>query len=162
VEVPLAGPLSFDLAALFTRMQLQGSARPVSVYPSFSTQRTGTAWEFSVAGKYRLLRRVLAPFVTFGPTFRRIGFTGQNTIIDIPGPPSPGEVVTTFSDVEETRWQVGLAVGAGMEFRTRFVRFSPELRYSRWASGDACNDCGPLTLTVARSHMTVLLVGVSF
>lgn len=162
MEVEIAGPLSLDFSALFTRMQLQGSARPASIYPSFSTQRTGTAWEFPVMGKYRLLRRRLAPFVGVGPTFRRVGFAGQNTIIDISGPPSPGQVVTSVSDVEDTRWEVGLALGGGMEFRTRSVRFSPELRYSHWALGKACKDCGPLTLPVARSHSTVLLLGIGF
>jgi hypothetical protein len=162
MELDIAGPLSLDFSALFTRMRLQGSARPVSIYPSFSTQRTATAWEFPVLGKYRLLHRRLAPFTSFGPTFRRVAYTGQNTIIDISGPPSPGQVVTSVSHVEETRWQAGLALGGGMEFRTHFVRFSPELRYSHWAAGKACKDCGPLTLPVARSNSTVLLLGIGF
>ena len=162
MEVEIAGPLSLDFSALFTRMQLQGSVRAVSIYPFFSTQRTGTAWEFPVMGKYRVLRRRLTPFIVFGPTFRRVGFEGQNTIVNISGPPTAGQVVSSVSDIEETRWQAGLALGGGMEFRTRFVRLSPELRYSHWASGTACKDCGPLTLPVARSNSTVLLVGIRF
>jgi hypothetical protein len=161
IAVEIAGPLSLDFAALFTRMQLQGGVRPASIYPSFSTQRDGTSWEFPIMGKYRLLRRRLGPFVGVGPTFRRVHFNGQNTIVDISGPPS-GQVVTSVSDVEETRWQAGLVLGGGMELRTRFVRFSPELRYSHWVSGKACKDCGPLTLPVARSSSTMLLLGIGF
>lgn len=162
MELNMAGPLSLDFSALFMRMQMEGSARPASIYPSFSTRRTGTAWEFPVLGKYRLLRGRLAPFLGFGPTFRRVAFSGQNTIINISGPPAPGQVVTSVSNVEEIRWQAGAALGGGIEFRTRLVRFSPELRYSRWASGKACEDCGPLTLPIARSSSTLLLLGISF
>ena len=162
MEAEITGPLSLDVSALFARTQLQGSARPVTIYPSFSTQRTGTTWEFPVMGKYQLLRRRPGPFIGVGPTFRRVAFTGQNTIINVSGPPSPGQVATSVSDVDETRWQPGLVLGGGMAFRTGFLRFSPELRYSHWASGKPCRDCGPLTLPVARSNSTVLLLGIGF
>ena len=150
------------LPRMCRRTESTFAARSMSIYPSFCPQRTGTAWEFPVLAKYRLLRRRLAPFVGFGPTFRRVGFNGRNTTIDLSGPPSPGQVVTSVSDVHDTRWQAGPALAGGVEFRNRFVRFSPKLRYSYWPSGKACNACGPFALAVARSSSTVLLLGVGF
>ena len=44
VQIDVIGNLSVDVAALFTRLQLQGAARSV-VGPSFSTERSGTAWD---------------------------------------------------------------------------------------------------------------------
>jgi hypothetical protein len=161
VEAELAGALSLDAAALFTRVQMQGSARAAAVYPFFSTQRSGTVWEFPMVAKYRLRRWRLSPYVGIGPSFRRIRLEGQNTIITFAGPPTPGEV-TSVSDVAETRWQAGVAMGGGFEFRTRFVRFLPELRYSRWASGEGCKNCDLFTLPAARSSSTVFLFGFGF
>ena len=160
VEVGLLRGLSLDVAALFTPVQLQGGARSAAGYPSFSTQRSGTAWEFPILAKYRLLRR-LSPYVAIGPAFRRVGLQGQNTNISVSALP-PGQIVTSVSEIAEAAWQAGWAIAGGIEFRTRFVRFSPELRHSRWLSGINCDDCGPFVLPIARSNSTVLLLGFGF
>jgi hypothetical protein len=162
IEIEFPRGLSLDFAALFTRVRLQGGARAAAIYPSFSTQRSGTAWELPLVAKYRLPRRRFSPFVGTGPAFRRIGLEGQNTIIDVSGPPSPGRIVTSVFDVSETRWQAGWTIAGGIQFRTRFVRLSPELRHLRWAYGRTCHDCGPFALPAARSNSTVLLLGFGF
>jgi hypothetical protein len=118
--------------------------------------------EFPVLGKYRLLRRRFAPFVGFGPTFRRVGFKGQNITIDLSGPASPGQVVTSVSDVHGRPLAAWTGAGRRRGVPKPFVRFSPELRYSHRPSGKACNECGPFTLPVPRSSSTVLLLGVGF
>jgi hypothetical protein len=159
VQINLLGGLSVGLAALFTRVQLQGAARP-AVGPSFSTERSGAAWEFPIVPTYRMWRGPVSPFVGIGPTFRRVAMQGRNTTI--PLSPLPGEPVAFAVGVGETRWDSGLCLAAGVEFRRRSLRFSPEMRYSRWSSHNPCAECGPYTLPLARSGSTVLLLGVSF
>jgi hypothetical protein len=162
VQIELLGGLSLDLAALYTRVQMQGGARSAAVYPSFSTQRSGTAWEYPILPKYRPLRRRVSPFAGVGPAFRRIGLQGQNTTIIVSGPPVPGQTVTSVVNIADARWEAGLVIAGGVEFRTGFVRFSPEMRHSRWPWEEACKNCGPFTLPLARSHSTVLILGVGF
>jgi hypothetical protein len=159
VQFDITHSLFLDVAALYTRLQLQGGARS-TVGPSFSTQRTGNAWEFPILPKYRLLQRSIAPVVGAGPSFRRLAMQGENTTI--PLSPSPGQPVTAVATIADTRWGIGLCLAAGVEFRTRVVRFSPEIRYSRWSSQSPCRECGPYTLPLARESSTVLLLGISF
>jgi hypothetical protein len=123
-------------------------------------RRTGAAWELPIVPKFHLLRRSVTPFVGVGPTFRRLAMQGQNTTI--PLSPPPGQPVTSITIISETRWQTGLCLAGGVEFRTSAVRFSPELRYSRWSPQSACEECGPYTLPLARSSATVLMLGISF
>jgi uncharacterized membrane protein YeiB len=68
--------------------------------------------------------------------------------------------VTSVTTIDETRWDAGVVLVGGVEFRTRIVRLSPEIRYSRWQSHDPCAECGPFTLPLARSSSTVLMLGI--
>ena len=156
VHIPVVGGLAVDVAALYSRVQLEGGARSTTG-PSFSTQRSGSSWEVPILAKYRFNPGRIAPFVGAGPTFRRISMEGENTIINVAGQP-----LTAVASVSQTEWQSGVVLGGGVEFRTSFVRFSPEVRYSRFGSPDPCAECGPYTLPLARSSATVLLLGITF
>ena len=153
------GGFSVDLAALYSRVQLQGAARS-TLGPSFSIQRSGSAWEFPMVAKYRIGKNNAAPFVGAGPTLRRVSMHGEN--VTIPGNPSPGQPVTSATTVEENRLDAGVVLAGGVEFKTRIFRLSPEIRYSRWRSHDPCAQCGPYTLPLARSNSIVLLLGIGF
>lgn len=66
-------------------------------------------WEFPVLAKYRIPLRGVQPFLQGGPSFRTIG--NLNTR------PS----------------RFGFSAGTGFDWETRGFRFSPTLRYTRWA-----------------------------
>jgi len=160
VQIYILPRLSLDISALFTTVQLQGGARLPNT-AAFSTQRNGTLWEFPIVPKYRFLKGDVSPFVGAGPTFRRITMDGQNTII--PLTTVPGQPLTSVTPITQTQWEAGLCLAAGIEFRTRAVRLTPEIRYLRWSSSEhTCDACGPYTLPLARSNATVLLLDVSF
>jgi hypothetical protein len=151
-----------DFAALFSRVRFSASARPVSIFPSFSTSRTGASWELPILLKYRFLRSRISPFAGFGPAFRRISMEGQNTTLNASGPPAADEVITTVSQVSEAHWQRGWAAGVGLDFRVGLLRLAPEIRYTRWQSAIPCRDCGPFTLEFLAVNPTVLMLGIGF
>lgn len=78
-------------------------------FSTFGLSRgTLTTWEFPLLAKYRLRPRGAGPFLVGGPSFRPAGSGTQLS-------------------------HVGVTAGGGFEFQAGGFRFSPALRYTRWA-----------------------------
>ncbi len=93
-------------------------------------------WQIPALAKYRLTNGPLAPFVEAGPSFRLSG-NRNNT--------APSAIGTT--------------AGAGLEWRARWLRLTPTLRYTRWAAdGPGVGASPPRT----KRDQVELLVGFSF
>ena len=93
-------------------------------------------WEIPVLAKYKFSGSTVKPFVELGPSFRPTG---------------------NLNDVAPSHY--GIAGGAGVEGRVGGVRFTPSVRYTRWAP-----DYRPLltSQTLTKRDQLELLVGVSF
>jgi hypothetical protein len=94
-----------------------------------------TSWELPVVGKYRFLHTpLIKPYVEAGPNFR---------FLDAP--------------LNHYMSSHGFALGAGVEVKTWKLRFSPELRYTRWGS-----DSNFLYLATSNPNQVELMLGVTF
>jgi hypothetical protein len=98
---------------------------------------TVLTWEFPVLAKYRLPARGMRPFVEAGPAFRAAG---------------------NLSGTNPSRY--GVASGAGVETRTRWLTISPTLRFTHWTADPVGDVNGPHTFTIR--NQAELLVGISF
>jgi hypothetical protein len=111
----------------------------VNAYTIASAYKTN-AWDFPLLLKYRFQVRSLRPFVSAGYFWSRESTEGSALYLcsgpqgscrpsDYPGPePRGGQY--HFSSIQHAP-----AAGAGIEFKTRNVTISPELRFSRHTYG---------------------------
>jgi hypothetical protein len=95
---------------------------------------TVLTWEVPLLAKCRFSNKKVNPFVEGGPSFRASGN---------PNGTAPSNY--------------GISIGGGVEVRALFLRFAPEIRYTRWA---ADQPVPPWAKT--NPNQVEFLVGVSF
>ena len=95
-------------------------------------------WEFPVLAKCRLAAGSVRPFLALGPSFR------------LPNGPD-GDLRSIY----------GATAGAGLEIRTKRIKISPTVRYTRWGPDRLSVGDGSAGSGESRNKMH-LLVGVSF
>jgi hypothetical protein len=101
----------------------------VNLIPASNTVTNYSVFEVPVLAKLLLGKSIIAhPFAEAGPEFRA----------------NIGNLTLSHD---------GFVVGGGVEFKLPLVKISPELRYTRWASGG---------LTGENLNQAAFLVGVSF
>ena len=140
VELHLPYRFSLELDALY-RNSHSSFSYPFSLgpnsnaYVTSSTQKTN-AWDFPLLLKYRFRVAMLHPFISGGYQWTRqsndgissytcTGPQGSCKPADYPFPtPSGGRFQNVFV-------RHGPAAGAGLDFKTRYVTISPELRFTR-------------------------------
>ena len=98
------------------------------------------SWEFPLMAKYRLPGILMRPFFGGGVSFRRFGELKSF----VQGP---------------DRSVSGVVMGGGLQLKFKNLRLSPELRYTRWGSGDPPG--GPDVLQYSRNQAD-FLVGITF
>ena len=107
--------------------------------PLTLSQSTGV-WEIPLLAKYRFPGVGLRPFLGAGGSFRSFG--------DLPA------VSTNLND---SGW--GFVIGAGLEIKIKRLRISPEIRFTRWGSGE--KNTGESVLKYNRNQAD-FLVGFTF
>jgi hypothetical protein len=124
-------------SGLYKRLSLEvdGLYRPLIL--SEGQRATVLTWEFPVLAKYRFSTHGVRPFVELGPSFRAAG---------------------NLSGTNPSRY--GVASGAGVETRTRWLTIAPAFRFTRWTADPAGDPDGPHTF--ALRNQAELLVGFSF
>jgi opacity protein-like surface antigen len=101
-----------------------------------NVKTTGQAWEVPLLAKYRVPGAVLRPYIAAGYSFRRLA----------------GMELTSRS-------AMGPTLGGGLELRVPLVRFSAELRYTRWGSSSFKATLGGLATQLNQAD---LLLGIMF
>ena len=101
-----------------------------------NSQTTGQAWEVPLLAKYRVPGVLLRPYVAAGYSFRRVAQLPLN------GP-----------------FTMGPTLGGGLELRVPLVRFSAEIRYTRWGSSSFKAALGGLATQLNQAD---LLLGIMF
>jgi hypothetical protein len=91
-------------------------------------ERTHVTWEIPTLAKFRRRAGAVSPFLAVGPSFR------------LPLKLNGGRLAT-----------LGLTAGAGIEWKVRWLRLTPSLRYTHWRA-----DSGGATL-VKRNQAAVVL-----
>ena len=108
-ELCLSDRLSFEFDALYKPLHYENAATLQNGVIGFAPA-TVVTWQFPVLAKYRLRFGRLRPFLEGGPSFRAAGNLNSSD-------PS----------------HFGVSAGVGLETQWRRLRFSPQLRYTRWA-----------------------------
>ena len=127
VQFNLPLRFSVEVDALYKRLgfdynQFGGPGSPTV------TNTTANSWEFPILGKWAILPGPVRPFIDFGANFRHISGVEQ-----IRSTASAVNVSVPAAEFHKTN-DIGAAFGGGIEFKLGFVRFTPELRYTRWGS----------------------------
>lgn len=154
----LRRPLSYQWRQVFINT-------PSSGVWTMGGTATMTRWEFPLLAKYRRPIRRVEWFLAGGGAYSRIWkveqeVTGVNRGL-FDSAPRIG-VVTGGSPAElVNRTSKGVVAGAGLELPWRFLRFTPEVRYTRWVtrSFDSTWERGYLRSGL---HQVDILLGVSF
>ena len=100
-----------------------------------------SVWEFPIIAKYHFGGHVLDPFVGAGPEFRTQpgGLFSQN--------------ITKIS-------HDGFVLSAGLDFKLKIIRISPEIRYTHWGSDNAAS--APIAAVSSNQNQGAFLIGLTF
>jgi hypothetical protein len=132
-EIDLVGKLSLEVNGIYR--PLNGKSDPIYGQAHFSV----LTWQIPVLAKYRWTRPGWIPFAEAGPSFRLAGnLNGYH--------PS----------------HYGITAGVGVEHRTRGVRLSPVLRYTRWAADAAPFRNYQWDYSRTNPNSVELIFGISF
>lgn len=137
VELRLPFGLGAEVDALYRPLSFATSNTSTS--GTFYTSERFSSWEFPVLGKYRFKSHIVRPYVDAGPSFRSVS----------------GSAGPYFSNH-------GFAAGAGVDFKLLLLHISPEIRYTRWASGSPSVATAVYPATDPKLNQVELLVGISF
>jgi hypothetical protein len=101
-----------------------------------NTKTTGQAWEVPLLAKYRAPGVLLRPYVAAGYSFRRLSG------LELNGP-----------------FKTGPTLGGGMELGVSRIRFSAEIRYTRWGASSFKAALGGLATQLNQADV---LLGIMF
>ncbi|WP_031499713.1 outer membrane beta-barrel protein [Bryobacter aggregatus] len=142
-HLPLRFSIEFDALYRnenFSRSGTMQLAPTLNAY-ALSSHSKSNFWDMPLLLKYRFKLGPIRPFVSGGVLWTRESSRGDRSI-RCTGPvgsclpadyslPAPSD-----SDFRSTNTHRGPTAGAGLEFHTRFVTISPELRFSRTQERD--------------------------
>lgn len=125
--------LSVEIDALYRRFGYSDTFVVPIVPGSLTvTRERDNSWEFPVLAKYHLPIRGLHPFAGAGIAPRTIsgradqsGYT-VNFLTGLPSQPFSGSYKTSYDPT------VGLVIAGGAELGVGRIRFTPQIRYTRW------------------------------
>jgi hypothetical protein len=138
VELRLPFRLSVEADALYHPFNVTTASTNSSTVLSDTSY---SVWEFPILAKFHFGGPLLDPFVGAGPEFRT----------------QPGGLINqNIAKISRD----GFVLAAGLDFKLKIIRISPEIRYTHWG-GDGVT---PTTVATANSNQNqaALLVGITF
>lgn len=147
-ELGLPYKLSFVTDALYK--QLQYASNPFG-FSTFLATTTASSWEFPLLVKSHFIGGPFRPYVDAGFSFRHVGGTTADSNGTLQASQDPVELIHS--------WSTGFAAGGGIDFRHGWLRFSPEVRYTRWSNGNFSSSNGMLG---SNRNAVDVLVGVTY
>jgi hypothetical protein len=136
VELALPFGLSVEGDVLYHPFNLEVGTKPPPLF-SISTLYDYKVFEFPVVAKYRITSGLVKPYIEGGPSFR--------------GSPNGLNVA-----------HYGVTIGGGVEIgKTKWLRISPEIRYTRWGP-DSLITSGGTRIPAEQLNQVAALIGLSF
>ncbi len=134
-------PFGFGLEAdlLYRRTEMRVTRPGAGGDPVASSETVGN-WDIPLLVKFRLPGAGLRPFFTAGGAYRSFG--------DLPA---------LATNLKDSGW--GFVLGAGLQIKIGRLRLSPELRFTRWGSGES--GAGPTVIQYNRNQADFLF-GITF
>lgn len=96
--------------ALYRRNGFQPASEFFALRPQLND------WQIPFLGKYEIKSGFFRPYIDAGVTYRHVSNSGSG--------PSPNNANTS-----------GFTLGGGITVKALFLRLSPEIRYTHWATG---------------------------
>jgi hypothetical protein len=127
VDVSLPLGLRFEADALYTRLDYDSTVMGVDTFTRSATK--ANSWEFPLLLKKDFNAAAVRPYGDIGVAPRHVG--GTSHIVNTVFPDHVFELNTTPPELIHD-WTSGFVIGGGVEFRTGPLRFSPEVRCTRW------------------------------
>lgn len=132
-DLQLPHHFSLEVDALYRRFGYSDTVVVPIVPGSLTVMRErDNSWEFPVLAKYHVPIRGLHPFAGAGVAPRRIsgrvnqsGYTAD-FLTGLPSQPLSGSYKTSYDPT------VGLVIAGGAEVGIGRIRFTPQVRYTRW------------------------------
>ena len=125
-ELHLPARFSVEIDGLYKRLGYQYQASGPSVY----SKTVANSWEFPLLGKFEILPGPIRPFVDAGVSLRHL--SGIEQIRQTVSGATFEQVQLNNAADFNKRNDVGFTFGFGVALKLGPVRFSPELRYTRW------------------------------
>ncbi len=134
-------PFGFGIEAdlLYRRTEMKVTRAPGDGEPSVSKETVGN-WDIPLLAKFRFPGAGLRLFVTAGGAYR-----------------SFGRLPSLAANLKDSGW--GFVMGGGLQIKIGRLRLSPELRFTRWGSGESGR--GPTVIEYNRNQADFLL-GITF
>ena len=129
VDVSLPLKLRFEADALYTRLDYDSTVMGIDTLTRSATR--ANSWQFPLLLKKEIPVERVQPFGDIGYALRHV--SGTSHIVNIVLPP-PFIIDQTADSPELVHtWVSGFVVGGGLAFQAGPLKFSPEVRYTRWA-----------------------------
>ena len=134
-------PFGFGVEAdlLYRRTEMKVTRPGAGGEPSVSKETVGN-WDIPLLAKFRFPGAGLRLFVTAGGAYR-----------------SFGSLPSLATNLKESGW--GFVMGGGLQIKIGRLRLSPELRFTRWGSGESAK--GPALIEYNRNQADFLF-GITF
>jgi len=137
-EILLPFGLGFEADVLYRKTDMNVTRTDGD--SSVTQEKSVRVWEIPLFAKFRFPGLGLRPFVSGGGSYR-----------------SFGTFPTLVTNLKDSGW--GFVLGGGLEIKVKRVRISPEIRFTRWGSGEKSS--GATVLKFNRNQLD-FLVGVTF
>ena len=128
VDVALPFKLRFEANALYTRLDYDSTVMGIDTFTRSATR--ANAWEFPLLLKKEISVARVQPFADVGYALRHV--TGTSHIVNIVFPAFITDRTINSPELVHG-WTNGFVVGGGLAFQSGPLKFSPEVRYTRWA-----------------------------
>jgi hypothetical protein len=147
VELHLVAGLSAEADLFYRRLEYNTTAPD----PAAAASRTSAqVWELPLLARYRGAGAVIRPLVSAGLSYRRLARFRLHT----------ATAATSDGPPELTgRSTAGATLGGGVELSVPLLRFSAELRYTRWGSSSFRSALGGLA---SQLNQADFLLGIMF
>ena len=143
--------ISIETSLLYHRVGYRSSFKAFS--STYIDQVRGDLFEVFLLLKYYPFGTgsTIQPFISGGPAIRNLANATKKDIVIGIEPVTGQQMVSTYeSNVISRSGPFGLSIGAGVLSKSGRVRFSPEIRYTKW-SGILFDDAGSHGYTVESS-----------
>jgi opacity protein-like surface antigen len=167
IEFRLPFGLGIEFDALYNRLNYDSyffRRSPSSGHGSYFTSTRADRWNFPILMKWHHDVHRLSPFIEGGIAFDHISGVESNFAAfnqDFSGFVSQTNGRTSTPPEFTKPTSEGFVAGGGIDFRpVRYIHLMPEIRYTRWFSGNF--DREPGTIFSTNPNETTFLLGISF
>ncbi len=150
--IHLVGGLSAEADLFYRRIQYTSTTPATG---AVAARTGGQAWEVPILARFQSPGLLVKPFVGAGLAYRRLARFDQRAVAG-----SSGTLVSTDQPPElSNRSSAGAALAGGVELGGKLIRFSAEIRYTRWGSSSIKSAVSGLA---SQLNQADFLLGVMF